>query len=319
LFFLFLCLCTRCWGPGPAPNTTEELEIADRHGDALARFSALHWRAIVSVESGRLAEAATLVERENEIAERLRQPTAHWLAAYDSATQALMSGRLEEAEQAAERAGKIAMDSEQPEALAFWVGQLINIRYEQGRLMELEPVIAQQVEANPGIPAFRAALALARVDGGLDDAARQVLAVDGATGFAEFPYDSNWLVGLAIYAEVCGQVADAAAAEPLLALLEPYADQVAFNSATAWGLIARHVANLEAVLGRRDRAQERLRDVAVRHERMGAPIWLARTRLDLARVLGDGARTRELAEAALEAARRLGCAGIERRAAALLA
>ncbi|MBV8940240.1 MAG: hypothetical protein JO240_00740 [Solirubrobacterales bacterium] len=55
---------------------------------------------------------------------------------------------------------------------------------------------------------------------------------------------------------------------------------------------------------------------------MGAPIWLARTRVDLARLLlergGDGARATALLEQARGTARDLGCASIERQANALL-
>ena len=300
-------------------DTAEELELALRGGDRLARFRALHWRAVTCVESGELDDAARLVQREGRLAEELGQPTASWLAAYDRATQALMQGLLDEAETWTETAGQIAMDSGQPEAMAFYVGQLLNVRFEQGRLGELEPMVDAQVQANPGIPAFRAALALARCECGMDDRARELLDADGANAFASLPYDSNWLVGLSIYAEACGRVGSTVAAGALHGLLEPWADQVAFNSATVWGSIERHLGNLAAVLGRHDEASERLRRAAERHERMGAPIWLARTRLDLGRLPGgEPAGRRRLLEQAMGTGRELGCVTIERRAAGLL-
>jgi hypothetical protein len=55
---------------------------------------------------------------------------------------------------------------------------------------------------------------------------------------------------------------------------------------------------------------------------MYAPIWLARTRVDLAELLlergTDTERAQVLLEQANATARDLGCAGIERRAVALL-
>jgi len=60
------------------------------------------------------------------------------------------------------------------------------------------------------------------------------------------------------------------------------------------------------------------------HERVGAPVWLARTRLDWGRVLlthgrpGDPERGRELLEQTLATARELGFATIECRASTLL-
>ncbi|MBV9799373.1 MAG: AAA family ATPase [Solirubrobacterales bacterium] len=303
-------------------DTDRELALAEEVGDPLAQFRALHWKAAAAVEAGELDLAAGLVERESAVAERLRQPTSSWLAAYDRATQALMRGLLDEAEHSAEDAWRIATESEQPEALAFYAGQLVNIRFEQGRLAELEPLIAQQVDANPGIPAFRGALVLARSEAGMIDEALEVLAIDSGTGFAEIPYDSNWLAGLAIYSQAVSDLGEPEAAAKLERLLTPWRDHVVFNSATTWGLVERHLGNLARVLDRDDEAEQLLAHAADRHERMGAPVWLARTRLDLARLLiKDGIRLDQasgLLEQALRTARDLGCAGIERQANELL-
>jgi class 3 adenylate cyclase/tetratricopeptide (TPR) repeat protein len=308
-------------------DTERGLALAEEVGDPLALLRALHWRAATAVETGRLQLAADLVARQSELAERLREPTYSWLAAYDRATQALMAGLLEEAERSAEDARALAERSAQPEALAFYAGQLINVRFEQGRLAELEPLIAVQVQDNPGIPAFRAALTLARAEAGMRSEASEVLAIDAEAGFSELPYDSNWLVGLVIYAEACSLLGESIPARPAAAtlhgLLAPWADQVAFNSATTWGLVRRHVGNLERVLGRYEQAEESLRHAAERHAAMAAPLWLARTRLDLARLLlergTDGDEAAQLLEQAAETARELGCASVERRSVALLA
>jgi class 3 adenylate cyclase/tetratricopeptide (TPR) repeat protein len=303
-------------------DTTRELVLAEEIGDPLARFRALHWRAAAAVEAGDLDVAQSLVEREATVAKRLSQPTADWMVAYDRATQALMKGLLDEAERWAEDAGRIASASGEPEAAAFYAGQLINIRFEQGRLGELEPLIAAQAEANPGIPAFRAALTLARCEAGIFAQAAEAMAADSADGFAAMPYDSNWLCGIAIFAEACAQVAEARAAGALHRLLAPWRKHIAFNSATTWGPVERHVGNLERVLGRLDVAQESLVRAAELCELIGAPIWLARTRVDLARVLLElGApveRPETLLQQALGTAVDLGCAGIERQATALL-
>lgn len=303
-------------------DTNRALAIAEEMGDPLARFLALHWKAAAAVEAGKLDLAAELVERESAVAERLGQPTSSWLTAYDRATQALMHGLLDEAERSAEDAWRIASESEQPEALAFYAGQLVNIRFEDGRLGELEPLIAQQVHDNPGIPAFRAALVLARSEAGMSEEALEVLAVDAGTDFAEIPYDSNWLAGVAIYAQAVGDLGEPEAAAKLERLLAPWRDHVVFNSATTWGLVERHLGNLARVLCRDDEAERLLAHAAERHEQMGAPVWLARTRLDLSKVLIRDAARRErasaLLEQALRTARDLGCAGIERQAAELL-
>jgi hypothetical protein len=300
-------------------DTSRELAIAEEIGNPLARFRALHWRAAAAVEAADMDLAATLVERECEVAKRLNQPTASWLAAYDQATQALIHGLLDEAERSAGDAARIAVESGDPEAAAFYAGQLLNIRFEQGQLGELEPLIAEQVRANPGIPAFRGALALARCAAHMLEQALEVLSVDAAAGFAELTYDSNWLAGIVIYAEATAQIGDCEAAAKLHELLAPYRGQIAFNSATAWGAVERHLGNLEHVLGRVAEAQRSLQRAAEVHERIGAPIWLVRTRVDLARLpIGGEHGRRTLLTQALPTARDLGCAGIERRATELM-
>jgi class 3 adenylate cyclase/tetratricopeptide (TPR) repeat protein len=303
-------------------DTDLGLAVAEELGDSLALLQAIHWKAAAAVESGELDLARGLVERQTELSDRLRQPTLAWLAAYDRTTQALMRGLLEEAERSAEDARQIALDSEQPEAIAFYAGQLINIRFEQGRLHELEPLIAQQVQANPGIPAFRGALALARSEANMREEALEVLAIDAQDDFAALDYDSNWLAGMAIYAQACASLGEPDAAARLYRRLEPWRDHVAFNSATTWGLVERHLGNLDRVLGRYEAAEEKLRSAARRHETMGTPIWLARTRLDLARLLlergGDSAHAADLLELACATARDLGCQSIEQQAGTLL-
>jgi hypothetical protein len=303
-------------------DTTRELALAEEIANPIARFRALHWRAAAAVEAGDLDLAHILVEREAAVAARLSQPTADWMVAYDRSMQALIRGLLDEAERWAEDAGRIATASGEPEAAAFYAGQLINIRFEQGRLGELEPLIAQQVQANPGIPAFRAALTLASCEAGLYEHAAEAMASDAAADFAELTYDSNWLAGMAIFAEACTQLGDAGAAATLHRLLLPWRVQIAFNSATAWGPVERHLGNLERILGQLEESERSLAHAAEVCERMGAPIWLARTRVDLALVLlerddPDG-RAESLLHRALSTAVDLGCAGIERQAAGLL-
>jgi hypothetical protein len=150
----------------------------------------------------------------------------------------------------------------------------------------------------------------------------EVLAIDSASGFSEHPYDSNWLAGIAIYAQACANLGEPVAAARLYELLEPWGDHVAFNSATTWGLVERLLGNLARILGRYDEAERRLVSAAERHEQMYAPVWLARTRVDLADLLlergDDAGRAQVLLEQALGTARDLGCAGIERRAVGLL-
>jgi tetratricopeptide (TPR) repeat protein len=305
-------------------NSDENVAAARRTGDPVAEFHAVHWRAAAFVEAGKLADAWRDVEHEALLAERLGQPTMRWLATYDQGNLEIIVGRLAEAEQHAHEALQIATLSAQPDALSFFTSQLTNIRYEQGRLAELQPLIAQVVADNPGIPAFRAVLALACCEGDLDDEARRLLAHETSTKFSELPPDVTWLPGLAIYAEVAAHLQDGAAAEVLYELLLPWAGQVVYSGISAWGCVDHHLGAVANVLGRFAEAEEHLRQAAELNSVLRAPIWVARTELATARLLlaRDGPQDRERGRALLEraasAAQRLGSATLARRAAGLL-
>ena len=305
-------------------NSEENVAAARRTGDPVAEFHAVHWQAAAFVEAGRLNDAHRDVEHEAALAERLGQPTMRWLATYDRANLEIIAGRLAEAEQHAHEALQIATLSAQPDALSFFTSQLTNIRYEQGRLAELQPLIAQVVADNPGIPAFRAVLALACCEGDLDDEARRILAHETSTAFAELPPDVTWLPGLAIYAEVAAHLQDGAAAEVLYDLLAPWAGQVVYSGISAWGSVDHHLGAVAGVIGRYAEAEEHLRQAAELNVALRAPIWVARTELATARLLlaRDGLQDRERGRALLEraaaAAQRLGSATLARRAAGLL-
>jgi tetratricopeptide (TPR) repeat protein len=305
-------------------NSDENVAAARRTGDPVAEFHAVHWRAAAFVEAGRLGDAWRDVEHEAQLAERLGQPTMRWLATYDHGNLEIIGGRLAEAEQHAHEALQIATLSAQPDALSFFTSQLTNIRYEQGRLAELQPLIAQVVADNPGIPAFRAVLALACCEGDLDDEARRLLAHETSTGFSELPPDVTWLPGLAIYAEVAAHLQDEAAANVLHGLLAPWSGQVVYSGISAWGCVDHHLGAVASVLGRYEEAEEHLRAAAELNVALRAPVWSARTELATARLLllrdgpGDRERGRALLERAAAAAQRLGSATLARRAAGLL-
>jgi tetratricopeptide (TPR) repeat protein len=305
-------------------NSDENVAAARRSGDPVAEFHAVHWRAAAEVEAGRIADAWRDVEHEAVLAERLRQPTMRWLATYDRGNLEVIAGRLAEAEHHAHEALEIATASAQPDALSFFTSQLTNVRYEQGRLAELQPLIAQVVSDNPGIPAFRAVLALACCEGDLDDEARRLLAHETATGFSELPPDVTWLPGLAIYSEAAAHLQDHVAAAVLHELLLPCAGQVVFSGISAWGTVDHHLGAVAAVLGRHEEAEAHLQRAAELNAALRAPVWGARTELAMARLLlqrdgaGDRDRGRALLERAAAAAQRLGSATLARRAAGLL-
>jgi tetratricopeptide (TPR) repeat protein len=298
----------------------EAVALADQVGAPLAQFDALHWLGVAFIQGGRVAEAVRTVDREAALAERLGEPTALWLATHARAGLATMFGHIEQAEQLAGRALEHATASGQPDALAFYALQLAPIRFEQGRLGELQPLVAQAVQESPGLPALRALLALSLCEAELPAQAREVLATDAADGFAALPDDMARLVALTLYADVTARVLDVAAAETLVELLEPWADQIAYAGIGGWGPVRRAHGRVLAVTGRLDEAEAVLQAAVGSATRAGTQLWAARAQSDVAEVLlrrrgeGDRDQALQLLEAARDAGRRLGAGGIERRA-----
>jgi hypothetical protein len=140
----------------------------------------------------------------------------------------------------------------------------------------------------------------------------------------DLPVDTQWMLTVPYCAVVCAQLGDRPRARLLFDLLAPCASEVMFGAFVAVGAKAHYLALLATTLGDFDEAERRFADASTTHERIGAPHWLAHTRLEWARMLlrrdrpGDADRTRELLGQALTTARERGLGNIERRAVHLL-
>jgi pentatricopeptide repeat protein len=167
-------------------------------------------------------------------------------------------------------------------------------------------------------------LALGYCELGRPNEARDLFDRLSADDFAAVSRNVTWLYTLTITAEVCSSVGDAQRAATLYDRLVPYRGLVATVGAAATGCVDHYLGLLAAVLGRFGQADAYFNSAALLHERLAAPTWLARTRLEWARILsrggpGDAKRARELLEQALATARELGLVNVERRTVALLA
>jgi DNA-binding SARP family transcriptional activator len=253
-------------------NTLEALAAAERLAHPIAQFYAYHWRGYACIEAGDLPAARTWLAREREFAERFRQPTALWLSRADEANLAIVAGELE----AADRLGADALEigrAGEPDALACFAAQRTSIAFALGRLGELVPMLAETVSGNPGVPGFRATLALAQAEGGRRDEAAAALSRAQAVNFSDLPRDVTWLAVMCIYAQVAFRLELGAAANAVYDLLAPYEQQIAFPAFGVWGPVALHLGALALCTGDLDRAQCHLAYATDLAERAGAPLW----------------------------------------------
>ncbi len=305
-------------------NTAENVAIAERLADLTNRFWAAHSRMLDVLMAGQLAEVDTHLETVEAIAGAVGLPIMRYEAEIQRSWRELLAGRIESAEAHAQTGLAIGTESSQPDAAAVFAAQLFLVRLDQGRLDEVEPLLAAAVERYPGIVGLRASLAIARCELGRDDDARPMLLTEASDDFAQIPYDQLWLVTLTQWSMVAEQLGESDAARAASTLLAPWSDQVAFTGAHVFGAVSLPLALCASTVKRFDEAEEHFVHALAVHDALGAPVWAARTRLGWARMLGarrapgDPERARELATSALGQVRDLGCRRLEAQAAGIL-
>jgi class 3 adenylate cyclase/tetratricopeptide (TPR) repeat protein len=297
-------------------TTAENLGITERVDDPAERFRALDFRLRAVREAGRYEEVTPLLSEIEGLPDRLGQPVLRWYVAFHTSCVAHVEGRLEDAERIAVDGLQIANDSGQPEAVLVYAASLLPIRRDQGRFGEVVDMVAQQVADCPGIPGFRALLALCYWELGRPDEACPHLSILAANDFADVPYDMAWSSAMVMLAEVSAGLADEAAAGVLLDRLRPCSGMTADNGVSSFGAVDRYLGLLAATGGHLDDAERHFAAAGGLHRRIGAPVWLARTQLDRARTLrrrgrpGDKERAEKLLAEAIRLVRPIGCPAI---------
>jgi hypothetical protein len=122
--------------------------------------------------------------------------------------------------------------------------------------------------------------------------------------------------------KTAAHLSDSAAAQTIYRQLDPWREQIAWNSVTTYGSVCHYLALLAATLGDDDRARRDFEHAAEIHQRIGADVYLAHTRMAWARHELAHARSehaRELLRAAADTVRELGLEPLERQAEQALA
>jgi tetratricopeptide (TPR) repeat protein len=248
-----------------------------------------------------------------------------WATAARLAWRRLLGGQIDEAEQAASEALQIANQAGEPDAFAYYAGQIYAIRRAQGRLGEIIELVEKTVSENPGITVFGAVLACALCEVDRLENAREVFEPLVASRFTNFPFNATWLTSMTYSADTAAYLEHRAAALILANLLAPWRHQLATTGMTCEGSVARPLGLALATAGRFDEADEAFAQAAAVHEHIDAPIELARTRVNWARMLAsrgapdDADRARALLRPTLTTASNLGLATIQRHARTLQA
>lgn len=303
-------------------DTEELFSIAKRLGDPVLLAIAAVRQVRVLIEGSRVDEVGDAMAVLGEVGGL--HPYSRWNAEVLRAVLAHIAGDLEAAIEHCEEGRRVATADGQPDASSIYVAELAMIRQDQGRLSELEPLLAQTVADYPAITGFRGMLAAAYAEMGRLDEARGLLATSVEARFADHAYGQNWLSTMAIYAGVCRELEHAEGARVLYEVLDPWRDRSGSSPVSITAFAIQVLAELAIVAGDLDRAEHDLAQAIALEERIGARVARTRTRLASARFYlaradeGDVALARDELLIARSESAAMGMAGVERRATELL-
>jgi DNA-binding SARP family transcriptional activator len=304
-------------------RSVQVLALAEAVGDPGLLCTAASGRRLIAGSAGDIDEMDRCLEIKRPLVERLDLPFLNWVHTLQRAIRAVIAGDPDRAEQLALEALQIGNEGGQPDAAIVFGIQLIMVNLVRGTMGTLVPLIQEAIDDNPGLPVFRAVLALAYADADQITEAQQVLAGFSSTGFT-LPLDVTWLTGMIAIADAASACGDPTYAEPILDQLTPFADQWLYTDVAVSGPVGRSVGDLLVLLGRHDEAEDHFARAAVSTERADAWFFRAQTDLSWGRMCaarGDPG-DRDLAHDLLTRARQEGATRgygtVERRAAAAL-
>jgi class 3 adenylate cyclase/tetratricopeptide (TPR) repeat protein len=305
-------------------ETQETVTLADRLADPTAQMLSRWNRMHACMEVGDLKEYDRRLEELSALVEQTGLPDWQWWPSNLRAGRRLLSGDIAGAEAAADEYLAIGARLSPSGTLVAYGAHLYEIRLQQGRVDEIADLFIQAADANRAIPALRAAVvAMYCVLGRLDEAL-VLFEPDVANGFVDIPRDVVWTTTMAHYGDSAVNLGHHQAAQLLYDKMRPFADLVVFPTGPILGAFARPVGRLAHLLGHQQDAESFFRSALSINERLEAPFWIARTKLDFADLLADGAhpgdveKAREMVGEALGVGQQYGYGGLVPRAQSLI-
>ena len=290
----------------------ELIALASAQGDGVLALFGLLWRTVDLYQLGDHAAERCLAELRDR-ADALRCRHVLFIVEAIDVMRLIRQGELAEAEQAAQSCFQSGLDVGDADATAYYAGQLLTIRWIQGRDDELL-ADARDAAASPTLVAaefaLRASVAMTAARAGRQHEARAVLAQLTVGGLGELPGSSTWLTGIAAVIEAAALLGHPATAREAACLLEPFADLPVMPSLaiSCLGSAHRPLGVAAMTCGDHDLAVTRFQAALEANQRIGNRPVAALSRADLATALiargkpGDAAWARELlAEAHAEA------------------
>ena len=278
------------WGPDRADELRELAAAAmenaercrerDRLGDALL-VSVLAHLMLGDVDHARQAITGFV-----DIGEELRRPSIQWYGTVMSGWLLLSDGRLSQAEETIELARRLGRDVEAWDCEVSYRLAVTMLRWEQGRLGEVEDLVRDATTRFRGYRVFRCMYALCHLEAGRSTEATALVHEILVAGEEALPYNSDWLAGMTLLAEVAHRLSLTAVASSMYELMRPFSLLVGNAGGEPFtGSTHRPLAQMATLQGDLERAREHHEHALEVHTRMRSELWIAHSEFDLAEVL----------------------------------
>jgi hypothetical protein len=213
------------WGPDNLEErlavAAEVVRLAEAGGDRVTALKGRGFLLADQLEQGDLPALERGLEGYGREAQALGQLHFSWHVPLFRAGQELLGGRLEEAERLAGEALALGRRAHDLVVAIYHTIVLVGLRWEQGRLPELETPLRRFVDRFPANLGWRATLAVLLCEAGRHDEAREHVERLAADEFAGLPRNHLYLYHLAVLAIACAALGDRGRAARLYELLLP--------------------------------------------------------------------------------------------------
>jgi hypothetical protein len=290
----------------------ELIKASFRTGRRSDQLMGLLWQTVDSYSAGNPHAGRLLSELRDQLSQRDHPAVGFVVSAIDVML-AIRAGKLEDAETLTARCARNGAAAGDIDSEWWPGGQLVTIRWYQGRLVELLPMLSERV-GSPALSAVDnsavAALAVAAALSGDVHSAASCLAALRGGDLARLPRSSSWLVTMNGITEAAYLLDDSATAARAYELLSPYArlPMVGGIGITCFGSVQQALGVASLTSHHPDQAVHHLRAAVEHNLALGHWPALVSSRLRLARAhalrgqAGDEeAAAREIAAAGAEA------------------
>jgi tetratricopeptide (TPR) repeat protein len=293
---------------------TRELgRLADEVGDSRLRALAYRWLLDHLLELGDIDGVERELEALQLLADARRDRYIAWLLAVLRANRAQLGERLEHCEMLAHEALAHGFEGHDETAAQMFGVQMLFVRREQGRLVELVETVEILAAHYPQVSSWRCGLVSLHAQLERTGQAREELEALAREDFADLPRDIFWLSSLSALCEVVVFLGDAPRAQLLYDLLLPYADRFVVTIALVCrGSVSRPLGLLATMLSRFDDAARHFEHALEMNAQIRSSLWIAHTQCDYGYMLllrnhsDDHHRALELLDRALDTADQLG-------------